>query len=322
MIFYDKLKDKYKKEFSETAHFLNLFNVLLNMFSWENLPDTIFQEQLEGILISNGTVGIGEIDGNLYCGFGSYFGDVRGFLPEEYQFAVQGLGNVSGKWDKSGTVSVGWNNATFTPDIILAQYSSILTEIDVSERLNVIFARLLKIPKVHDQKEKTAIENSINALLDGKINAFVSNNIQDARLLLQDGLNRDDNFLDISDVDKIDKLQYLNQYRDNVIKRFFQIYGISTQVTGKLAQQSADEIHSNDDVSLTLFYSRFKYRQKLCDDINSKFGLNVSVSINPAWIDSISETMTGTDGGVENENLQSETGTTGAETDVTVTDNI
>ena len=313
MIFYDHLKAKQKKNFSETSHFLNLFNVLLNMFEWDGLPETIRQEQLEGILISNGTVGIGELQGKYYCGFGSYCGDVRGFLPEQYQFAVQGIGDLMGKWDADGTVVVGWNNATFTPDMLLTQYANILTEIDVSERLNVLFARLCKIPKVRDQKDKVAVENSINALLTGKIDAFVSHNVLDARELLSDGLSREDNFLDISDVDKIDKLQYLNQYRDNIIKRFFQMYGISTQVTGKLAQQSQDEIHSNDDVSLTLFYSRYKYRKKLSDDLNARFGMNTSVKISPAWADSFTETMTGQEGAEGNENLLSETGVASTE---------
>ena len=316
MIFYDRLKSKQKKNFSELTHFLNLFNVLLGMFIWDGLPDTIKQEQLEGILISNGTVGIGEIDGNYYCGFGSYCGSVKGFLPVEYQFAVEG------KWSDDGNIVVGWNNATYTPDMILAQYASILTEIDVSERLNVLFARLCKIPKVRDQKDKIAVENSINALLTGKIDAFVSHNTLDARELLTDGLSREDNFLDISDVDKIDKLQYLNQYRDNVIKRFFQIYGISTQVTGKLAQQSQDEIHSNDDVSLTLFYSRYQYRKKLSEDLNKRFGWQTTVKISPAWMDSFAETTAGEEGAEADETLLSETGAEGTERDDNTADSV
>lgn len=322
MIFYDRLKSKQKKNFSELTHFLNLFNVLLNMFVWEGLPDTIMQEQLEGILISNGTVGIGEIDGKYYCGFGSYCGEVRGFLPEEYQFAVQGVGDLTGSWSEGGNIVVGWNNATFTPDMILAQYASILTEIDVSERLNVLFARLCKIPKVRDQKDKISVENSINALLTGRIDAYVSHNTLDARELLSDGLSREDNFLDISDVDKIDKLQYLNQYRDNVIKRFFQIYGISTQVTGKLAQQSQDEIHSNDDVSLTLFYSRYQYRKKLAEELNKRFGWGTTVKISPAWLDSFAETTAGQEGAEADETILSETSAESTEGDDTSADSV
>lgn len=285
--FYDRMKPKYQKSLNTKIHFFNLFNTLLARFRWDGLPETIRQEQLESILISNGTVGIGKYNGDLYCGDGGYFGDVRGFLPDQYQFAVIGLGNVSGKVNKD--ICVGWNNATMTPDLIIFQYASILSEIDTSEKANVAYTRFIKIPKVHDQKEKTAVESAIKAIHDGKIDAVVSDNIHDARELLSDGLSRDDNFLELTDVREVDKLQYLYMYRDVIIKRFFQLYGISSQVTTKLAQQSNDEIHANDDVAMTLFLQTFEYRKKLADDLNKMFGLNVSVHLTDAWQDSYEE---------------------------------
>lgn len=287
MIYYNCMKDKYQKRYNNMAHWFNLFNVLQAMFEWDGLPDTIMQEQLESILISNGNVGIGELQGDLYCGAGSYCGDVRGFLPDEYVFAVTGLGDVRGKWNSE--ISVGWNNATFTPDFLLMQYSGILTELDVSEKLNVIFSRLLRIPKVHDQKEKNAIESAIQSILDGKVTAVTSDNIHDIRELVGRGYSADDNFLDLTSVRDVDHLQYLTQYRENVLKRFFQMYGITCQTSGKVAQQNNDEIHANDDVSMTLFLQRYKYRKKLAEDMNKKFGLNVSVKISDAWQDSYDE---------------------------------
>lgn len=285
--FYDRMKSKQQKNFNEMVHWFNLLNVLLAMFEWDGLPDTIHPEQLEGILISNGTVGIGKINGDLWCGYGGYCGDVKGYLPSEYKIAVSGVGDLQGRWDSD--IVVGWNNATMTPDMILMQYANILAEIDVSEKLNVIFTRDLKIPKVRDQKEKVAIENAIKDIRNGNVSAVISSNIHDARDLIDEGLSSEDNFLQLTDVKDVDKLQYLNQYRDNIIKRFFQIYGISSQVTNKMAQQSTDEVHSNDDVAMTLFLQRYKYRQQLADDLNTRFGLNVSVKLAESWKDSYDE---------------------------------
>lgn len=287
MIYYNLMKDKCQKEFHRRAHWFNLFNVLQSMFEWNGLPDTIMQEQLESVLISNGSVGVGKYGSELWCGYGSYCGDVRGFLPSEYQFAVQGVGDVRGNWKDE--ISVGWNNATFTPDLLLMQYSSILTEIDTSEKCNLLFSRLLRIPKVKDQKEKIQMEEAIQNILDGKITALASDNLHDIRDVLDRGYMKDDNFLDLCDTRDVDKLQYLAQYRENILKRFFQMYGISSQVTTKVAQQNNDEIHANDDVSMTLFMQRFKYRKKLAEDMNQKFGLNVSVKLSDAWQDSYDE---------------------------------
>ena len=140
-----------------------------------------------------------------------------------------------------------------------------------------------------DQKEKIAIENSIKNIQNGKIEAVVSDNIHDIRELVSTGYNKEDNFLDLVDIKDIDKLQYLNQYRDNIIKRFFQIYGIASQVTNKLAQQNNAEIHANDDVVMTLFLQRYKYRKMLVEDMNQKFGLDVSVKLSDSWMDSYNE---------------------------------
>lgn len=311
MLFYDNMKAKQQKEFNEAEHWFNLFNVLQAMFEWDGLPDTIMQEQLEGILISNGTVGIGKLDGELWCGYGSYCGDVRGFLPSEYQFAVQGVGNVQGSWKDK--IAVGWNNATFTPDLLLMKYASILTEIDISEKANLLYTRFIRIPKVKNQKEKAEVMNAIKAIQTGKLDAWVSDNCMDGmdiREVVGSPYSREkDPFLDLVDVKEVDKLQYLAQYRENIIKRFFQIYGISTQVTQKLAQQNNAEIHANDDVSMTLFMQRYKYRQKLAEDMNQKFGLNVSVKLSEGWQDSYESVIKeDKEEGEQNENVDSETG--------------
>lgn len=306
MLFYDNMKAKQQKNFNEAVHWFNLFNVLQAMFRWNGLPDTIPQEQLEGILISNGTIGIGEIKGDYWAGFGSYCGDVKGFLPLKYQFTVNGVGSIEGDWKKD--IVVGWNNATFTPDLILMQYASILTEVDVSEKANVLFSRYIRIPKVKDQKEKTAIEGAIKAIQNGKVEAVISDNIHDIKELIGSGYSRDDNFLDLVDVKEIDKLQYLNQYRDNVLKRFFQIYGISTQVTAKMAQQNNAEIHANDDVAMTLFMQRYRYRQKLSEELNKRFGWHTSVTIEEGWQDSVDSILHEDKGeeGEPDENINSE----------------
>lgn len=287
--FYEHMKTKQQKNFLEELHWTILWNFLQSRLRVKNLPETVPQELLVGSLISNGTVGVGELKGELWCGPGGYYGDVKGYLPELYQFNVTNVGQVAGKVHKD--VVVGWNNASRTPNMELLLYSSVLAEIDVSEKLNVLFARHLRIPKVHDQKEKMAIESAVQALYNGKVDAVISDNVHDAREFLTDGLNKPDMFLELSDVKDIDKLQYLNQYRDNIVKRFCQLHGISTQVTGKLAQQSQDEIHANDNFSMVLsddFFFRF---ENFLDEVNKVFGQNWDYERAPAFEDNYNEVV-------------------------------
>ena len=274
---YDKMKPKQKKKFEEALHFNNLYNARVSMFDYGNLPDTLKTEFIEGMYVTQGTCGVGLIKNKLYTGVGGYCGNIVNFVPEEYQFTNVGVGELRGKVGKD--IVVGWNDATASPDWNLLQYASIFTEIDVSERLNVLFARLLRIPKVGDNKERKAIEDAILDLLEGRPTAVTSPNVLSNYI---EG-KEDNKFLDLADDDKIDKLQYLNQYRDNVLKRFFTLYGQGMQNTAKLAQQTTDELHGNDGVSMILPLQMLKKRQEWVKEVNTVFGTNITVDFSEAW---------------------------------------
>lgn len=279
---YEHMKAKHQKEWVDRSHWFNLYNTLASMFEYKGLPDTLRPEFIEAMFITQGTCGVAKIDGELYTGPGGYCGNVVNFVPEEYQFTNVGVGEFRGK--VGDNIAVGWNNATSTPDTMLMVYSNTLAEIDVSEHVNLLFTRFLRIPKVMDKKEEKAVTDAIHAIMEGRPTAVVSDNVRE---LLTD--KPADNFLDLVDIKEVDKLQYLNQYRDNVVKRFFQMYGQGMQSTAKLAQQTTDELHGNDTVSMILPLQRLEYRKKFCDDINSLFATDISVDFSEAWKDSRDE---------------------------------
>lgn len=276
------MKAKCKKNFDDTIHTADLMNTVLSINKWKKLPETLPDWLVETILITEGTCGVTEINGKLYTGTGGYCGNVVNFVPTDYQITNVGVGSKRGVVGEDFVV--GWNNVTRTPDWYLMQISNILTEIDVSERCNVLFSRLLRIPKVQDTKEKAAVESAVKALLEGKFQAVTSDNV------LNKMLNGEDNtFLDLADVKDIDKLQYLNQYRDNVVKRFFQYYGQGMQTTAKLAQQTTDELHGNDTVSMIHVLDRLEQRKKFAEAINKKWGTEITVELSDCWKDSFEE---------------------------------
>lgn len=310
MNFYDALKPKAQKGIAEQMHFNNLLTAAVSRFKYEGLPDSMPAEFVEGIFLTNGTAGTG-YDKNtdtLYTVPGGYYGTYKGYLPERYKgvitdVVVDGMAGVD--------VAVGWNNSTLMPDLILMQYASILAEIDVSEKCNVLYSRFLRIPKVKDEREKQAITAAIKSISDGKVDALISSNIHDARDLITG--NDAENFLDLVDVREIDKLQYLNQYRDNIIKRFFQIFGQKSQVSSKMAQMTDDEIHSNDSISMVLSYDALHHRQKWAEEVNRIFNTSITVDFAECWKDEISEMQAGEDvqpvedeGGAEDGNSSSD----------------
>ena len=290
-VFYDIMKPKAQKFLNHRMHWDKLFNVLLTRFRYEGLPDNIPQGAIEGILLCNGTCGFTKYGGELWAIPGSYTGSYKGYLPEEYFGILPEVnpkqGKIGDKWE------VIWNNLTRTPELILWQYASILSEIDVSEKCNVFYARDMKIPKVGSQEEKIQLEEAMKANRNGQIGIMVSNNAMTAKEWI-DGV-KEEPLLEITDVNDIDKLQYLNQYRDNIIKRFFQIYGQKTQVTSKMAQMSPDEVHANDGISLILSDEALQCRQDGLEKVNALFGTNITVDYNRCWEDEVEEMLMNND---------------------------
>lgn len=277
---YEKMKEKYQKEFNKKSAWLRMLNILISMFKWDNLPDTVPVEFLESYLITNGTAGFQKINNEYLVGMGGYQGDMNPYnIGTEYMAVIINRPQMIGTIGENICVAI--NNYTRTPDFSIIKYSSILSEIDTSEKLNVIFSRMSRIPKVGDEKERIAIINSIKAIQDGKVDALVSKNI------MQDIINGSSNteFLDLVDVKDIDKLQYLNQYYENILKRFCCEYGISYRTTSKLAQQTESEARGNDVLAMTYPLVKLRCRQKFCDDVNAMYGLNISCNFSECWLE-------------------------------------
>ena len=286
------MKAKAKKELDDNVNLAVLTNILVSMFEYKNLPDTLEDWQIETQLISTGSCGVCKINGGLYTGVGGYCGNVVNFVPDSYLITNVGVGEKQGKVGVD--FAVGWNNSLAMPDLRLMQIASVLTEIDVSERCNVIFSRFLRIPLVRDTKEKVAIENAVNSIIKGKFETVMSDNVLEKMINTGSAENK---FLDLVDVKEVDKLQYLNQYRENVLKRFFMEYGQGMQTTSKLAQQTTDEIHGTDAISMILPLDRLKRRKKFVEDINKLFGTNITVDFSECWKDQREEMNTLTKSG-------------------------
>ncbi len=284
---------RYEKRIQEFKNDNNLFRILcelfemqINQFVYEGLPDTIPAEFLEFFMLINGTCAIGKADNggdNIYCAVGSYNDDYNGYLPKGYTAAVIDIGEISGDWyGENKTIVVAKNNVLGSREMDIPFTAEILSQVDISEQCNVIFSRFCRLPFAENDKEKAAIESAINSIIKGDLTAIASRDIDTTfEKYLNDSIRKDDKFLDLVDVDKIDGLQYLNQYRDNVLKRFLLRRGYMVQTTAKLAQQTNSEIHGFDSYSLLYPLQQLKQREKMCTEINELFGLNVSVSFNP-----------------------------------------
>ena len=283
---FDHMKAKYKKNALYSMHFFELLNYYLSRIELEGFPENIKNTDTLTYLLTNGTVGCAKFkDGNYWTFPGSYCGEFYGpIVPKEYMGTLPVVGQVRGEAGKK--IAVGWNNATRTPEFNIIHTASVLSEIDVSEACNVMFARDMRIPKVHDQAEKEAILTSLRNIRMGNVDAIVSSNVHAEELI--NGVQADP-FLDLTDVQQIDKLQYLDQYRKAVMRRFFELLGQKTTAGPKMAQMSKDEVNGNDSISVIMVMEHLDFVKQFCEECNKLFGWNTSAKLTESFQDELEE---------------------------------
>ena len=269
------LKAKYQNEVRYFTHFNTLYNSLLEMFTWDNLPNTIPKRFLEGFLHTTGQVFVAKINGELYACNGTLSGEVDAYGMGTNCVAVTPIGEAQGK--RGTEIAYGINNDTASPDTLTYWISHLLGETDKSLQTNIMYSRYLPIPKVNDTKDKQAFDEILDKLKDGELRAFASKNI------LSELDNNGAETFEITDVERSDKIQHLSRLYDELFKRFYNVYGQPLQTQNKSSQTLSDEIHGMDSVSFIIPLQMYKCRLALADEINRIFGTDITVRFSEAW---------------------------------------
>lgn len=269
---YDKLKDKSKKLYRESNYIDEVINILISMFDYENMPQATNNIVIETYLHSGACC----IDKNGKA----WACTPKGKLKDNFEFdEVIGIDNIGNTFNGKNGVDcvVGYNNFTKMPSTFISKFAYDMSQIDLSMECNLRYARMNKGFKVSTEKEKVVYENALKKANEGESAIFVSKNISD---LLEENNNTT---FDLTDVEKIDRLQYLSNFREDTLKNFWRKYGINMNGFTKLAQQSIDEVNDGDIFSMLIPNIMLKCRQDFCEKVNNLFGFNMSVKFNKLW---------------------------------------
>lgn len=280
-------KEKYMKmELTEAVRSL-LLDVYSAMYHWDGLPNGVRPEYIELYLACFGSAFIGHAwDRDIACrceragkpdvyGLGmtpiltTYDGRAMTTDPTEDDIII-----IKGK--PAGVIIYG--NNTKTPQPLIQIITKALTEAITSLNANIIHSRYAPIYAVADDVIKRATEGAMNDIIAGKPTVIMANNIL-SELEGIKGLE----VVNITDVDKQDKIQYISKTIDDLLRWFLSTYGQAVQGNGKMAQQTVDEVNGTTSASFILTELGYRWRQRACDTLNSVLGWNVSISYNKPW---------------------------------------
>ena len=173
-----------------------------------------------------------------------------------------------------------YNNSFMCPDLEIRWFAELLTEIDISIRVLVLNARACKVSKVSSSIEQAKLQECFNSTEDGKPHVYFSDNAVEKLLTGEDELN---NVMDLTDATLSDKIQYLVKLKDDVERWFHTDYGHSMDTSGKLAQQSVEEINKSAGIAYITPNDMLNCRKKFVAEINETFGLNIEVDFSESW---------------------------------------
>lgn len=269
-------------------YWCTLEQILTSMFEYNNLPKGLDRKYIEHTLIRFGCCAIVKINDEFFVG-------VPEIIPplDNYGIGTEiTITTYNGQHQKRGKIGENcaliWNNTEFVGDFIISWYAKMFKEIDISMEANVFNSRLHPIPVARNSKIKTAIDNIFKSIK-------CENKNNDTYSILSDTAFADEingtatkiDVLNLTDVKDVDKLQYLSKFHDDLLRRFCTLYGHSMQTTGKMAQQTVEEIQGYDSFSMIIPSNRLEERQKGIAEFNRIFGENVTVEYNEAWQDSL-----------------------------------
>lgn len=273
---YRLLKAQAKEDYREREFVDDLSIVRISMFKYNKSKEYehIDDRTIETILLSSGQVGFAKYDGKIYVGY-AYDGGKKdmNFVGDKISFCA--LNGTGFEVPKNKCV-LGFNNPRREPDLSIYRYAHQFAQVDLSQVHNIEYTRMYPLIVTKSRKIANMVKEFFNGL---KIGEPVK--IADETLLSSKDSSVE--VKNITDINAIDKLQYLSTYHNDLLRRFYTKYGMALSEGMKQAQQSVNEVSQNISNSFVLPISMLHEREKMCEKLVEMFGGNISVEFSECW---------------------------------------
>lgn len=279
---FSELKPKQKTFLTEISYQDVLAEYVLGMLDYPNFPVEIeYVRYLDFLLLKEGKAALYKSSywGRWVIGNVSFEGidlNEYGMLQDAHVFDRAGHDELFKEWLNSQECFIFFNNRNHTPDINIPRYADLLAKIDISLNANIVNSRMSPIVVAKDNNTKNQLAEIIKQNHDGHTEVITSPNI------LNDA-GDDITVVNITDVNASDKIQYLLHAKDDLTREFLNLYGLHITGTGKMAQQSVEEITGSNNAALVIPYEMMKARNDTLERFNAITGLNVVCQLSKSW---------------------------------------
>lgn len=259
-------KDKYVNNYID-----NMFNRTQKMFSWENLPDTIPQDEIEYILQKNGNVFIAKVNGKLYA----FNGGLGGELDEYYRPTIYTVSNPALKISKDFKIDVDGvlirNDSRMNGLLPIFSKASVLNcDCEISLNMLSVILRMQYMISASDDKSRTSAETYINKIKNGDLSVVADSQFFDGVKFQSKG----------NDSQIVNEFIQLAQY---IKASAFNEIGLNANFNMKKERLITSEISVNESSLLPMVENMADERKKAVEKINKMFGTNIKVDLACVW---------------------------------------
>ena len=253
------------KEYSadHTQQLYNRFlNLALNRFKWENLPEGLTSRKIEEFLVQHGQAMFFK-DNGVFIVLPSYGVGRYDIYNEPLTYNVIG-NNYNKMVDREDGVLIR-NNATSSNDYDdLLLFAERINEVEQTMDINL---NGQKTPFVIlcDEKERLTFKNILHQVQKFKYAIFGSKKLSMNSMSVMETKSE---YL-------LDKLQ---DHKNSLMNELLTFLGINNNNTDKKERLLVDEVNANNEFILVNIDHMYEERKKACEEINKKFGLNITVN--------------------------------------------
>ena len=250
-----------------------MLNRLTACFKWSGLPDTIPVEHLERYLLTYGNCFITDIDGSLYALIGAPGGVLDAYYePSRYIVANPAL-KLSADYDIKNDGVWAWNDSDRMGIFwLLRYYLSLVAEADVSMHVALINSRIPAIVNAGNEEQAQAAKEFFNVIRRGDLSALMGKDW--AKTL---------STLPYSTAGATDQLVPIIELRQHVWATMLTELGIPAVSNGKREALNSSETETATGILRPLIDDMLTHRQRTCELLNAKYGLDASVELGSIW---------------------------------------
>lgn len=259
-----------------TYWFWKLANICLDIFKYENLPDSLPQREIESNLIFTNHCVIFPKKSELVTAVTSIYGYDKYYTPTKYTYAQAVLGSKS---NQSIMDNVIIYNSSLKDNVLnlpcdgslltfIQRYARQLADIESTINTYIVNMRLVSLPVATNDSTKASLLKFFDKLALGDREVITDKPIIDS-------------FRNIEITSKItnDTLTDLLQCRDKILEMFYRDIGVKFR-NNKRGNMTESEVESDTQVLLISLDDMLKCRKEGIEALNDKYNLNVTVSIN------------------------------------------